>query len=207
MIDLPWRPRSLRFRQNPFGAKCRFMRLHRLTLLLLGLLTCFNALAAELEKSEPRTNRVAIKIVGLPAAIDLRPQFEKFELAPRRQLSRPTCSAFTVAGALEFAAAKRQGHGTRLSVEFLNWSANKVCGDREDGGFFSDLWKGFMAYGLCAEQDLPYAARQISLSVNSMTPGRARCGPQSKRPMPPPMPTSSDSGPDCWASSRSLPVN
>ena len=97
-----------------------------------------------------------VAISGLPDSVDLRPAFEGWNLAPRLQGGRPTCSAFTVTVALEYAVAKRQGHGTRLSVEFLNWSANKVCGDSADGGFFSDLWKGFAAYGICAEEDMPY---------------------------------------------------
>jgi hypothetical protein len=92
----------------------------------------------------------------LPATVDLRPEFARWELKPRLQGGRPTCSVFTVVSALEFAVAKRQGHSPRLSVEFLNWAANKTCGDSDDGGFFSDLWKGFAAYGLCAEADMPY---------------------------------------------------
>jgi hypothetical protein len=70
---------------------------------------------------------------------------------------------------LEFAAAQRQGHTPRLSVEFLNWAGNKVCGDGEDGGFFSDLWKGFAAHGICAEADMPY---QPALDP-AQTPGAA----------------------------------
>lgn len=46
-----------------------------------------------------------------------------------------------------------------LSVEFLNWAANKTGGDTQDGGFFSDLWKGYAAYGVCSAQDMPYATR------------------------------------------------
>lgn len=92
----------------------------------------------------------------LPASVDLRPAFDRYGLERSRQGSRPTCSVFTVAGAIEFAVARRQGHGTRLSVEFLNWAANKACGDAQDGGFFSDLWKGFEAYGICTARDLPY---------------------------------------------------
>ncbi len=92
----------------------------------------------------------------LPEAVDLRPAFEHWDLPRRQQGARPTCSVFTMTGALEYAAAKRQGHCPRLSVEFLNWAANQACGDREDGGFFSDLWKGFSAYGICTEADLPY---------------------------------------------------
>lgn len=60
-------------------------------------------------------------------------------------------------GALEFAAAqKQQQGGSRLSVEFLNWAANKVAGRTNDGGFFSELWDGFAAHGICAEEDLAY---------------------------------------------------
>ena len=93
------------------------------------------------------------------AGADLRPIFDEWGLTRSLQKDRPTCSAFTIAGALEFAVAKRQGHTPRLSVEFLNWAANKTCGDRDDGGFFSDLWKGYADYGICTEGDLPYQAK------------------------------------------------
>src|SRR5262249_49228872 len=89
-------------------------------------------------------------------AVDLRPTFERLGLVPRQQGARPTCSVFTIAGALEFAVAKRQGHTPRLSVEFLNWAADKVRGDTADGGFFSDLWNGFASYGICSDSDMPY---------------------------------------------------
>jgi hypothetical protein len=98
-------------------------------------------------------------------SIDLRPNFARWELSPCQQGGRPTCSAFTVAVALEYAAAKRQGHGTRLSAEFLNWASNKACGENEDGGFFSDLWKGFAAYGICREEEMPY---QQTLDTNQL---------------------------------------
>ncbi|MDH7503015.1 MAG: hypothetical protein QHJ82_09955 [Verrucomicrobiota bacterium] len=45
----------------------------------------------------------------LPKSVDLRPELDRFSLAPRQQGSRPTCSVFTVVGAIEFAVAKRQG--------------------------------------------------------------------------------------------------
>lgn len=93
---------------------------------------------------------------NLPAAVDLRPQLAEFKLAKRQQGSRPTCSVFTMVCAIEFAVAKSQGHTPRLSVEFLNWAANKVSGDNNDGGFFSDLWQGFQAYGICSEEIMPY---------------------------------------------------
>jgi hypothetical protein len=61
---------------------------------------------------------------------------------------------------LEFAVAKRQGHTPRLSIEFLNWAADKVRGDAADGGFFSDLWNGFAAYGICDDSDMPYELKR-----------------------------------------------
>ena len=95
----------------------------------------------------------------IAGSVDLRPAFDRFGLAPRRQGARPTCSVFTVAGALEFALARQQGHSPRLSVEFLNWAACRARGETNDGGFFSDLWKGFAAYGICSEAQMPYEAK------------------------------------------------
>src|SRR5690349_12082470 len=107
---------------------------------------------------------------GISTAVDLRPSLDRFGLGPRQQGARPTCSVFTIAEALEFAVAKRQSHTPRLSIEFLNWAADKVRGDTGDGGFFSDQWKGFSAYGICAETEMPYEskfdpARQPSASA------------------------------------------
>ncbi|SPE57151.1 hypothetical protein SBV1_2660005 [Verrucomicrobia bacterium] len=93
---------------------------------------------------------------SLPVSADLRPLLEQYGFTPCEQGARNTCSVFTMRGALEFAVAKRQGHCPRLSVEFLNWAANKACGNNKDGGFFSEMWKGFSAYGICLDDDLPY---------------------------------------------------
>ncbi|HML76216.1 MAG TPA: DUF2961 domain-containing protein [Anaerohalosphaeraceae bacterium] len=91
-----------------------------------------------------------------PDNVDLRPAFQKMELAPRVQGNRNTCSVFTVAGAIEYALAKKQGKPTRLSVEYLNWAANDHLAQKTDGGYFSDIWKGFIDHGACPEQDMPY---------------------------------------------------
>ncbi len=91
--------------------------------------------------------------------VDLRPALERWGLAPREQGSRPTCSVFAFAGALEFAVARERQQGERLSVEFLNWSANQVQQQNADGGFFSDLWNGFSQHGICAEAAMPYRAK------------------------------------------------
>ena len=118
-------------------------------------LACARSIFAIILLAVPHA-RAAATSENLPGSVDLRPAFEQFDLARGKQGGRPTCSAFTVAGAIEFAVAKRQGHSPKLSVEFLNWAANKSCGDSEDGGFFSDLWKGFTSHGICAASDWPY---------------------------------------------------
>ena len=91
-------------------------------------------------------------------SVDLRPVFKKWGLDVALQGKRGTCSVFAVTGALEYALASRQRCGTRLSPEFLNWASNEAVGQAVDGGFFSDLWKGYKAHGVCAEKDFPYQA-------------------------------------------------
>ena len=92
----------------------------------------------------------------LPASVDLRPKFEQWKLERRDQGVRGTCSVFAFTGALEFATAKEKNQGERLSVEYLNWASNQAVGRDQDGGFFSDMWKGFTQYGICAEKQMPY---------------------------------------------------
>jgi hypothetical protein len=89
-------------------------------------------------------------------SVDLRPSLEELGLCARQQGARPTCSAFTMTSALEFALAKQHGKTPRLSVEFLNWAANDIGPDDQDGGFFSELWKGYAKHGICPETQSPY---------------------------------------------------
>lgn len=96
------------------------------------------------------------EVAAAPDSVDLRPALTKWGLKPRNQGSRPTCSVFTFTSALEFAAANAQQHGERLSVEFLNWAANQTGRGARDGGFFSEMWDGFAAHGICAEKEMPY---------------------------------------------------
>jgi hypothetical protein len=114
---------------------------------------------------------------ALPPAIDLRPQFERFGFKPGLQGERGTCSVFTLLGAIEFAFARQSGTSPRLSVEFLNWASNKACGDRNDGGFFSDLWKGLEGYGVCTAALCPYQSRfdvEFSPSPEALAEAKTR---------------------------------
>jgi len=76
-----------------------------------------------------------------------------------------------VAGALEYALASKTDQPKRLSVEFLNWASNQAMGEMRDGGFFSDIWRGFTIYGACPEQDMPY---QIILTPTGRPARRQR---------------------------------
>ncbi len=99
---------------------------------------------------------------AVASSVDLRPDFQRWELPVRAQGSRGTCSVFAVAGALEYALARQnqqhQATAQRVSVEFLNWASNQVTGTPDDGSFFSDLWSGFEKYGVCLEEEMPYHA-------------------------------------------------
>ncbi|MBI2301771.1 MAG: PD40 domain-containing protein [Armatimonadetes bacterium] len=106
--------------------------------------------------------------------VDLRPHFERFGLPPRAQGGRGTCSVFTVVAGIEYANACRTRHGTPLSVEYLNWAANQVSGDRGDGSFFLYAWQGYEQHGLCPDADLPYAkAFDVDLQPPAATVGDA----------------------------------
>jgi hypothetical protein len=116
------------------------------------------------EAQEPSTATAAVgdsngtsqAVPGDTTSVDLRGVFETRGLSTRGQGNRGTCSAFVLAGAIEYAVAGKRGHSPQLSVEFLNWASNKVTQQAEDGGFFSDLWKGFAEFGACSEEDMPY---------------------------------------------------
>ena len=112
---------------------------------------------------------------AVAGSVDLRPALEEFGLHARQQGARPTCSAFTMTSALEFALGRQHGRTPRLSVEFLNWAANESGPDDQDGGFFSDLWRGYAKHGICAESEFPYAAKfDTNRSPNASQLAQAR---------------------------------
>jgi hypothetical protein len=102
---------------------------------------------------------VGAKAAELPTEADLRPQMKAWDLGPRSQGGRLTCSVFTFTGGLEFALGKAREKGARLSVDYVNWAANQEREKARDGGFFSDMWKGFARHGVCAEDEMPYGKK------------------------------------------------
>jgi len=106
--------------------------------------------------TSPKPRETAENAGAEPPSIDLRPSFQEWSLDPRVQGNRGTCSVFVFTEALEYAVASKRGGATRLSVEFLNWAAHKATQNLDDGGFFSDLWRGYATYGICPEKEMPY---------------------------------------------------
>ena len=113
----------------------------------------------------------------LPAEVDLRPVLAEYGMKPRKQGRRNTCSVFTTTAVIEFALDRQAERGEPLSPEFLNWACNQVIDNRtsDRGQFFHDLLRGFAKYGICAEQDMPYADRfDPELSPSRETQAAAR---------------------------------
>ena len=92
----------------------------------------------------------------LPDQVDLSLQFDRWKLPRRNQETRPTCSVFTVVGALEYTQAKHGKTTGYLSVEYANWAKNQVTSSSTDGGFFRNIWRGIRRYGICVENEYPY---------------------------------------------------
>ncbi|MDH4241659.1 MAG: DUF2961 domain-containing protein, partial [Phycisphaerae bacterium] len=128
---------------------CRLRRVLSSLVLVAGLVLSQSLLANPLPDISTATDSLANEV-------DLRPAFKKWGLGPRLQGKRSTCSVLTVAGAMEYALASKRDRGMQLSVEFLNWASNQALGVMQDGGFFSDLWRGFTIYGVCPEHDMSY---------------------------------------------------
>ena len=155
-------------RESAFSIEAMFNQEARSTLSGRGLLLSMliiSAASAQLfaDKTTEVTNPELRTPTGpeLPKSKDLRPQFKTWNLLPKSQRKRNTCSVFTTTAALEFAASKHYGKGTRLSVEYLNWACNQVIHNEtvDRGQFFRDLLKGFEKYGICLEADMPYKDR------------------------------------------------
>lgn len=135
-----------------------------------GVLSCMAGLQARAGGLAP---------ADWPREVDLRPAFVDKGLSMRAQGHRGTCSVFAVTGAIEYALACERPLRPVLSVEFLNWASNQVLHENQDGGFFSDLWTGFLQYGLCAEAEFPYAPQydmQRTPSPSAMEQARALVG-------------------------------
>ncbi len=94
---------------------------------------------------------------SLPEAVDLRPQFDEFDLEVEAQGARNTCSLFAISAAAEF-EYRRSGHdpGGRFSQEYLVWAADEATGARGDQAMFYEALAGLNEFGMCTAESAPY---------------------------------------------------
>ena len=89
--------------------------------------------------------------------VDLRPVYRELGLYPKNQGRRPSCSAFAVVGALEFARAAGGGESDPLSEEFLIWATRELYpGIDIDSGFnFEEVMSALQVYGVPPHDLMP----------------------------------------------------
>lgn len=124
----------------------------RFTFFLLALLFCLGSTPG-FAQSGTAPAKSAVK------SIDLRTAFSNWGLPIKPQGRRNTCAVFTFTGALEYALARGTGqNGFRLSEEYLNWAADEIAGEKEDGASYEELIEAFDEWGISSERLFPYAA-------------------------------------------------
>jgi hypothetical protein len=89
--------------------------------------------------------------------VDLRPVYRELGLYPKNQGRRPSCSAFAVVGALEFARAAGSGETDPLSEEFLIWAIRELYPEIDiDSGFnFGEVMSALQVYGVPPHDLMP----------------------------------------------------
>jgi hypothetical protein len=92
----------------------------------------------------------------LAPTVDLRPEIARFGLAVKDQGDRGTCSVFATTFLIEYQAARTGGTmGLDLSEEYLNWAKNRANHTDVDGGKFTDILRGYQAFGMVPMRDMP----------------------------------------------------
>lgn len=90
--------------------------------------------------------------------VDLRPTIKQHMLQVKSQGNRNTCSVFAVNFCHEYlwATQKNFGMGADFSEEYLNYVKNVACDIKKDGGFFSQIDKGYQSWGVYMSGLVPY---------------------------------------------------
>jgi len=84
---------------------------------------------------------------ALPAAVDLRADYDKFGLTVCQQ-NGPSCWDYTVIGILEYERAATSGVAERLSTGFLAWAATATDAESDAGSNFGRAYRGLERYGI-----------------------------------------------------------
>jgi len=131
----------------------------------LAALTVF--VGATHSQEQPRQPRWAPRIqivfrpdVSISPTIDLRPEIKRLGLAIRDQgNNRGTCSVFATTFLIEYHDARTNNlRNLDLSEEYLNWAKNRANNTDFDGGFFTDIIRGYQEFGMVPIKDMPYLA-------------------------------------------------
>jgi papain like protease len=102
-------------------------------------------------------DRVEFKDEEVKPEVDLRPNIESMGIAIRDQGDRGTCSVFAMTFLLEYNYGKHfDFKKPDFSEEYLNDVKNLATGDDWDGGFFTDIDKGYQEYGIVNARLDPY---------------------------------------------------
>ena len=127
----------------------------------------------------------ALQTLGQPVSlrpeVDLRPLFFAFGLHARNQSFRPSCSVFSIIGAMEYALAS-SGHPRHLSEEYLIWATlrylehhpeplNRPEGESDepgDVGFtLSSVMKAAQLFGVAFQSEMPNTRGASMLEVRT----------------------------------------
>jgi hypothetical protein len=133
-------------------------------ILVLGVAFATLVAVAAPASSQQKPQRTAPRIeipfhptAPITAEVDLRPEIEKFGLAIRDQGNRSTCSVFATTFLIEFHDSRANKlKNLDLSEEYLNWAKNRANKSDSDGGFFTDIIKGYQQFGMVPIGDMPY---------------------------------------------------
>jgi len=128
----------------------------------LGAFALLAGQASSQENQKSRRTAPRIQISFRPRApiapmVDLRPEIERLGLAIRDQgNNRGTCSVFATTFLIEYHTARTKDvKNLDLSEEYLNWAKNRANNTDVDGGFFTDILRGYQEFGMVPIKDMP----------------------------------------------------
>lgn len=101
--------------------------------------------------------------------VDLRPIINNRGISIRNQGGRGTCSVHALTFLLEYMYNHCLGiNQPDLSEEYLNYVSDKVINQVGDGGFYSDLDKGYQQWGIVPEALATYQSTAVSAIAQSV---------------------------------------
>jgi len=116
----------------------------------------------------------------LPTKINLVPEVERAELAPRAQGKRDTCSLFAITALAEFESARvTKVRGQSFSEEFLIWAGRTATAHKQEQAMFYEAVQGLNSFGICTQALMPYektTENRHKPSAAALADAKARSG-------------------------------